>query len=103
MEVIMKCGYLGWIIDATPEFSFGKFFAHARLARVSVDEDVDGEMRIERNLSWFDTAEEAIEVAQQWAFVWISDRNDSFAGSRSHPPTNLTGISAQTPAGRSAG
>jgi hypothetical protein len=97
----MKCGYLGWIIDATPEFSFGKFFAHARLVRVSVDEDIDGEMRIERNLSWFDTEEEAIEVAQQWAFAWIYDRNDSFGFSQFQPPTNLTRISAQTPAGRS--
>ncbi|MFM0732746.1 hypothetical protein PQQ52_19905 [Paraburkholderia sediminicola] len=98
MEVIMKCGYLGWNIDATPEFSCGKFFARARLVRVSADEDVDGEMHIERNLSWFDTEEEAIEVAQQWAFMWICDRNGSFAGSQFQPPTNLTGISAQTPA-----
>jgi hypothetical protein len=103
VEVIMKCGYLGWIIDATPEFSLGKFFAHARLVRVSADEDVDGEMHIERNLSWFDTEEEAIEVAQQWAFVWICDRDGNFAGRPFQPPTNQKGTSAQTPVGRSAG
>lgn len=59
----MKCGYRGWIIDATPDFSLGKFFAHARLVRVSSDLDVDSEMHIERDLSYFDTEDEAIEVA----------------------------------------
>ncbi|MBC8753018.1 hypothetical protein OKW42_004703 [Paraburkholderia sp. WC7.3d] len=39
----MKCGYRGWIIDATPDFSLGKFFAHARLVRISPDDDVDSE------------------------------------------------------------
>ncbi|WP_188131231.1 hypothetical protein [Paraburkholderia panacisoli] len=74
-EVIMQCGYRGWIIDATPDFSLGKFFAHARLVRISADDEVDGEMHIERNLSYFDTEEEAIEVAQQWAFAWICERD----------------------------
>lgn len=71
----MKCGYSGWIIDATPDFSLGKFFAHARLVRASADDDTDGERHIERNLAWFDTEEEAIEVAQQWAFAWIGERD----------------------------
>lgn len=73
----MKGGYRGWIIDATPDFSLGKFFAHARLVRVSADEEVDGEMHIERDLSYFDTEDEAIEVAQQWAFAWICARYGS--------------------------
>jgi hypothetical protein len=94
-EVIMKCGYCGWIIDATPEFSLGKFFAHARLVRSSPDEDVDGDMHIERNLSWFDTEEEAIEAAQQWAFVWIGDRDGSFAGGQFQLPTTPRDASAQ--------
>ncbi|MFL9869510.1 hypothetical protein PQR67_35520 [Paraburkholderia fungorum] len=67
----MQCGYRGWIIDATPDFSLGKFFGHARLVRVSTDDYVDGEMHIGRNLSYSDTEEEAIEVAQHWAFAWI--------------------------------
>jgi hypothetical protein len=75
----MDCGYRGWIIDATPNFSFGKFFAHARLVRAATDDDIDREMHIERNLSWFDTEEEAIEVAQQWAFAWIGNRESSFS------------------------
>jgi hypothetical protein len=71
----MKCGYRGWIIDATPDFSFGKFFARARLVRIPADETTDGEMHIERDLSYFDTEDEAIEAAQQWAFEWISVRD----------------------------
>ncbi|WP_207547687.1 hypothetical protein [Paraburkholderia ginsengiterrae] len=37
-------------------------------------------MHIERHLAWFDTEEEAIEVAQQWAFAWINTRDGEFAG-----------------------
>ncbi|MFM0397747.1 hypothetical protein [Paraburkholderia phytofirmans] len=94
-EVIMKCGYCGWIIDATPEFCLGKFFARARLVRPSADENVDGDMHIERNLAWFDTAEEAIEAAQKWAFAWIGDRDGSFADGQILPPTMRRDASAQ--------
>jgi hypothetical protein len=75
----MKCGYRGWIIDAMPDFSLGKFFAHARPVHASADEEVDGEMHIERDLSYFDTEDEAI---QQWAFAWVSER-DRGVGDRS--------------------
>jgi hypothetical protein len=75
----MECGYRGWIIDATPDFSLGKFFAHARLVRASTDDDADGEMHIERDLGWFDTEDEAIQVAQQGAFAWISEREANAA------------------------
>ncbi|MDQ0621628.1 hypothetical protein [Paraburkholderia graminis] len=71
----MKCGYRGWIIDATPDFSLGKFFARARLVRISADEKTDSEMHIERDLSYFHTEDEAIEAAQQWAFEWINVRD----------------------------
>jgi hypothetical protein len=84
----MQCGYRGWIIDATPDFSLGKFFAHARLVRVSADDDVDGEMHIERNLSYFDTEDEAIEVAQRWAFAWICER-DGVDGMHHETPASL--------------
>ncbi|TDN61391.1 hypothetical protein [Paraburkholderia sp. BL10I2N1] len=76
----MECGYRGWIIDATPNFSIGKFFAHARLVHASTDDDAaDCEMHIERNLAWCDTEEEATEVAQQWAFEWINERDGNVA------------------------
>lgn len=67
----MQCGYRGWIIDATPDFSLGKFFGRVRLVRDSTDDCVDGEMHIERHLSCSDTEDEAIEAAQDWAFAWI--------------------------------
>jgi hypothetical protein len=36
----------------------------------------DTEMHIERNLAWFETEDEAIEVARQWAIEWIDARDD---------------------------
>lgn len=75
----MKYEYGGWVIDATPEFSLGQFFAHARIVRASPDDDVDTEMHIGRNLAWFETEDEAIEVARQWAIDWIDARDDHLA------------------------
>ena len=92
----MKCGYRGWIIDATPDFSLGKFFAHARLVRVSSDDDVDGEMHIERDLSYFDTEDEAIEVAQQWAFAWICEREGNVESTQAGTPTFRSRIPAES-------
>ncbi|MEZ2311745.1 hypothetical protein AB6809_34560 [Paraburkholderia sp. RCC_158] len=37
-------------------------------------------MHIERDLACFDTEEEAVEVAQQLAFVWIGERERGVAG-----------------------
>lgn len=93
----MECGYRGWIIDATPDFSLGKFFAHARLVRVSTDDDVDGEMHIERDLAWFDTEDAAIEAAQEWAFAWICKRDGGNRGQEG-PPTSRGDMSTGSPA-----
>jgi hypothetical protein len=92
----MKCGYRGWIIDATPDFSLGKFFAHARLVRVSSHDDVEGEMHIERDLSYFDTEDEAIEVAQQWAFAWIGEREGDIGSMQAGTPTSRGRVPAET-------
>jgi hypothetical protein len=73
----MEYEYGGWIIDATPAFSLGKFFAHARLARSSPESNIDTEMHIERDLAWFDTEAEAIQVARKWAVAWIDKRDGS--------------------------
>jgi hypothetical protein len=75
----MEYEYGGWIINAIPDFSLGKFFAHARLTPSSPESNVDTEMHIERNLAWFDNEDEAIEVARQWAIEWIDARNDNLA------------------------
>jgi len=57
----MEFAYRGWVIDATPEFSLGQFFAHARIIRVSPDDDADTGLHIERNRAWFDDQNEAIQ------------------------------------------
>lgn len=95
----MQCGYRGWIIDATPNFTFGKFFAQARLVRFSTDDEVDGEMHIERNLAWFDREDEAIQAAQEWAFAWICERDGSVESRPAGPLTSKRSyMSAGTPA-----
>ena len=99
----MQCGYRGWIIDATPDFSLGKFFAHARLVRISTDDEVDGEMHIERHLGWFDTEVEAIEAAQEGAFAWICKRDGSVESGMEGLPASQGGLSAGTSAGRNDG
>jgi hypothetical protein len=71
----MQCCYRGWIIDATPDFALGKYFARARMVRASTDDTVDSEMHIQRDLAWSDTADEAVAIAQQWAFAWINKRD----------------------------
>lgn len=75
----MEYEYGGWIIDATPDFSLGKFFAHARLSRSSPENDVGTEKHIERDLAWFDTEAEATQVAHRWALAWIDKRESSAA------------------------
>ncbi|MFM0086763.1 hypothetical protein PQR46_07460 [Paraburkholderia sediminicola] len=93
----MQCGYRGWIIDATPDFSLGKFFAHARLVRASTDDDVDGEIHIERDLSYFDTEDEAIEVAQQWAFEWICECDGNVDSNQGETPISRSRTPVETP------
>jgi hypothetical protein len=66
--------YGGWIIDATPDFSFGKFFAHARLTRVSSEDGEEPEMHIERDIAWFESEGLAVQFAHQWAIAWIDER-----------------------------
>ena len=75
----MEFEYRGWVIDATPEFSLGQFFAHARIIRASPDGDADTEVHIERNLAWFDNQDEAIQLARQWAIEWIDARESNIA------------------------
>ncbi|MFM0226736.1 hypothetical protein [Paraburkholderia dipogonis] len=94
----MKYEYGGWVIDATPEFSLGQFFAHARIIRASPDDDVDTEMHIERNLAWFETEDEAIEVARQWAIDWIDARDDNLTFTEAAPLSRQNDMSAKAQA-----
>jgi hypothetical protein len=75
----MQCCYRGWVIDATPDFCLGKYFARVRMIRASADDTIDGEMHIQRDLAWSDTQDEAVAVAQQWAFAWIAKRDGEAA------------------------
>ncbi|CAG9208633.1 hypothetical protein PSP6_270199 [Paraburkholderia tropica] len=70
----MRYEYNGWIIDATPDVCVGKFFAHARLTSISCDAGEEPEMHIERDIAWFDTEEQAVRCARQWAIAWIDAR-----------------------------
>lgn len=94
----MEFEYRGWVIDATPDFSLGQFFAHARLIRASSDDDADAEMHIERNLAWFDHEDEAIQVAREWAIAWIDARDGNIAGAGTDSSTRHSDIPARTPA-----
>lgn len=94
----MKYEYGGWLIDATPEFSLGQFFAHARIIRALPDDDADTEMHIERNLAWFDSEDEAIELARQWAMEWIDARDEDLACKEIDSSTRQDDMSSKTPA-----
>ena len=83
----MEYEYGGWSIDPMPEFSLGKFFAHARIRRVSPECDADTEVQIERDLACFDTEDEAVQVALNWAIDWINTRNVSATGRQTDRPT----------------
>ena len=61
------------------------------------DDDVEGEMHIERDLSYFDTEDEAIEVAQQWAFAWICEREANVESTQAGTATSRSCIPAETP------
>ena len=91
----MEYEYGGWFINAIPDFSLGKFFAHARLTPGSPESNVDTEMHIERNLAWFDSEDEAIQVARQWAIEWIDARDDTVASKATDPSTRHHDIPAR--------
>lgn len=75
----------GWNIDATPNFSAGRYFAHARLTRVSSNDGEEPEMHIERDIAWFESESEAVQWAYQWAIGWIDER-EAQAPSRKPEP-----------------
>lgn len=81
----------GWTIDATPDYSAGKFFARARLTRVSSDDGGEPEMHIERAIAWFDSEPLAIQCARRWAIGWIDERECPGANVKRGP------ISAMSP------
>ncbi|MEZ0605682.1 hypothetical protein ACAX43_26450 [Paraburkholderia sp. IW21] len=83
----MEYEYGGWSIDPMPDFSLGKFSAHARIIRASSGCDADTEMHIERDLAWCNSEDEAIQIALNWAIDWINTRNASVSGRQTDRPT----------------
>jgi hypothetical protein len=81
----MQYEYGGWVIDATPDFSLGKFFAHARLTRTSSEDGEEPEMHIERDIAWFESENEAVECARRWAIAWIDERAGTIASAQVRP------------------
>jgi hypothetical protein len=82
----MEFEYRGWVIDVTPKFLLGQFFAYTRLIRASSDDDLDPEMHIERNLAWFDNEDEVFQVARQWAIEWVDAREGNIPGPDTDSP-----------------
>jgi hypothetical protein len=96
----MRYEYGGWIIDATPDFSLGKFFAHARLTRASSEDGEEPEMHIERDIAWFESENEAVECAHQWAIAWIDEREGTIASAQFRPGESRNAIHVRSGPGR---
>lgn len=94
----MQYEYGGWNIDATPDFSLGKFFARARLTRALPDSEEDAEMHVGRDLAWFDNEDEAVQFAHQWAIAWIDKNATGNTGTDEKLPTSTNGLHAETTA-----
>jgi hypothetical protein len=94
----MQYEYGGWNIDATPDFSLGKFFARARLTRASPDSERDAEMHVGRDLAWFDSEDEAVQFAHRWAIKWIDKSCAGNTTADEELPTSTTGLRAETTA-----
>jgi hypothetical protein len=94
----MQYEYGGWNIDATPDFSLGKFFARARLTRGSPDSEEDSEMHVGRDLAWFDSEDEAVQFAHQWAIAWIDKSCTGNTTTDDEVRTSTKGLRAETTA-----
>jgi hypothetical protein len=94
----MRYEYGGWNIDATPDFSLGKFFARARITRASLDSEGDAELHVGRDLAWFDRENEAVQFAHRWAIMWIDKNSRDNATTDAELPTSANGLRAETAA-----
>lgn len=86
----------GWTIDATPDYSAGKFFARARLTRVSTDDGEQPEMHIEHAIAWFDSEALAIQCARRWAIGWIDEREGTGAITQPGPVSAMPATHARS-------
>lgn len=75
----MECRYCRWIIDATASLPLGKFFTRARRGSGHALATRRTATCIERDIAWFETEEEAVELARQCASAWITERDAGVA------------------------
>jgi hypothetical protein len=66
--------YRSFTIDATPDFSVGRFFARARIIQNAFGND--SELCDARDLGQFDCETDAADFAQLWAIAWIDECYD---------------------------
>ena len=92
----MQYEYGSWNIDATADFSLGKFFARARLTRISPGNDGDAEMHVGRDLAWFDSEDEAVQFAHRWAITWIDEDCTGSTTAETEVQASANGVGART-------
>jgi hypothetical protein len=73
MEAIMRYAYKDFTIDATPDFSLGRFFARARIIRDRSAGKNEGETYDLRDLAECDIERDAITFAHMRAVSWIDE------------------------------
>jgi hypothetical protein len=72
----MHFHYRRCTVDATPEFSMGRYFARAKIEFFQ-DLSTNGTAIYESDdLGDFDSAIDAVVFARQWAIDWIDERLD---------------------------
>lgn len=92
----MQYKHGGWNIDATPDFSLGKFFARARLTRTSPGNNGDSEIHVGRDLAWFDSEDEAVQFARRWAIAWIDENCTGSTTAEAEVQASDNGVVART-------
>lgn len=64
--------YRACTIDATPEFSLGRYFAHAKIERSQdISEGMGCDTYDSGDLGDFDSEADAVAFAHSWAIEWI--------------------------------
>ena len=69
----MRLPYGRFRVDSVPSFSFGRFFAQARIFQVHPATHEQIEIFAAANLPDFSTEAEAIAFSNKWAVAWIHE------------------------------
>lgn len=60
-------------IDPTPRRADGEYIAHARISRALAAQAGESQIHASGDLAAFDSREDAIAYARQWAIAWIDE------------------------------